>query len=142
MYSFPCLLLLCRSASLLSWLALVQVRSRFPTVIHFEDYTASEHMQIAELMVEKQDLKLTPGAKEVLKQRFKTMTQPATNIKGNGSIRGRQGGGNGRAVRNMVEKAMRNQAVRLAQFKNTIHKDQLRDLVASDFEVSACAPRC
>jgi stage V sporulation protein K len=102
-------------------------------VIHFEDYSPDELMQIAESMIEKQSLKITKEAKGVLQKQFNQMQTDKNRP--DQSVRGGAGGGNGRAVRNMVEKATRAQAVRLAQFKQTLQHDQLRDLVASDFEV-------
>jgi hypothetical protein len=41
--------------------------------------------------------------------------------------------GNGRAVRNMVEHAMRNQALRLAEDEATLRPAELSVLVESDF---------
>ncbi|KAH8050540.1 ATP binding protein [Aureococcus anophagefferens] len=38
------------------------VKSRFPTVIHFEDYDAAELLAIARSMLEKQELRLSAGA--------------------------------------------------------------------------------
>jgi stage V sporulation protein K len=106
-------------------------------VIHFEDYSPKELMQIAESMIDKQSLKITGDAKHVLQTQFDRMQEDKG--KPGASVRGGVGGGNGRAVRNIVEKATRAQAVRLAQFKQTLQHDQLRDLVASDFEVSTAS---
>jgi hypothetical protein len=41
--------------------------------------------------------------------------------------------GNGRAVRNMVEQAMRSQALRLSDDKATLRPSELSVLTASDF---------
>lgn len=79
------------------------VRSRFPTTIHFDDYTVSELMQIAQKDLKKQSLCLAPDAKKALEERFEHLV----------ALPGRENG-NGRAVRNIIESAVRAQSVRLA----------------------------
>lgn len=78
------------------------LRSRFPITITFEDYSIEQLVEIAELMVERREYKLTKGSKAKL---FNIL-----------SIRRRRDGnhsGNARLVRNLIEKAIRKQAVRL-----------------------------
>ncbi len=98
------------------------VRSRFPTAILFEDYNVSELLQIAHSFLGKQHLRLTDEAEELLTKKFAAML--ATKDKQNG---------NGRAVRNMVEQAMRSQALRLAEDKATMRPSELSLLSAADF---------
>ena len=100
------------------------VRSRFPSTIHFDDYKVDELTQIALKMLEKQSLLLSEEARDAMHTRFTDLA----------SLEGRHNG-NGRAVRNIIERAVRSQAVRLSQVKKgTIRGDQLRLLEAGDFE--------
>jgi len=75
------------------------LRSRFPTTIYFEDYSAEELMQIGVQLIKKQRLVLTEGA-------HTAMREQCSSIAGKGSALA----GNGRAVRNIVEAATRRQA--------------------------------
>merc|ERR1712100_646965 len=98
------------------------VRSRFPTTIHFEDYTVDELMEIASALLKKQALELSPEARSTLRSRCEELA----------SVNGRENG-NGRAVRNMIEGSVRAQAVRLASLlKDSIKGDQLQRLEAED----------
>mmetsp|Transcript_1415 Transcript_1415/g.4096 ORF Transcript_1415/g.4096 Transcript_1415/m.4096 type:complete len:219 (+) Transcript_1415:575-1231(+) len=79
------------------------VRSRFPTVIHFEDYDAEELMAIAEGLLAQRDLVLAPAARTTLAELLAALSEePGLEH------------GNGRAVRNTLELAARRQAVRIA----------------------------
>jgi AAA+ superfamily predicted ATPase len=98
------------------------VRSRFPTVINFEDYTREELMAIAVGIVKKTGLNLTDGAKECLMVNFQAMMDS------------KERNGNGRTVRNIIERAMRAQAVRLGQTHKTLKAGELCDLIADDFD--------
>ena len=46
------------------------MESRFPTTLHFADYTAAELMSIAERVLEPQKMKLEEGAHELLLSHF------------------------------------------------------------------------
>lgn len=77
------------------------LRSRFPIHIHFPDYTLDELVQIGELMMSKRQYELTPQAKTAFRRMLLNMNliHPYS--------------GNARMVRNIVEKTIRQQAVRL-----------------------------
>lgn len=78
------------------------LRSRFPINITFEDYTIEQLVQIAELMVERREYKFSKSSKAKL---FNLL-----------ALKRRRDGdhsGNARLVRNLIEKAIRKQAVRL-----------------------------
>jgi SpoVK/Ycf46/Vps4 family AAA+-type ATPase len=98
------------------------VRSRFPTVIDFADYTSDELMSIAGTMLEKDGFRLSSGASEVLRQMVDTTT-----------ARAGKDNGNGREVRNMLEAARRKQALRLLEVKGKKTEEQLCSLEAEDF---------
>lgn len=104
-------------------------RSRFPTVIDFDDYTEAELMEITESMLRKEMMSLTTEAREVLQMKFEAMAR----------LHSRQNG-NGRAVRNTLEAAKRRQALRLVQWRNTgrlPQKEEMSKLAAADFRDDA-----
>ncbi|MGI5838300.1 MAG: AAA family ATPase [bacterium] len=98
------------------------LRSRFPIHIDFPDYSGSELLAIADLMVQKRQYKLSAAAKEAITSRL-------TN-NGAGSA---ANFGNARVVRNLVEKAIRRQAVRLVR-KKYVTRDELMLLEREDIE--------
>ena len=100
------------------------VKSRFPTVIHFEDYDAPELMSIAKSMLDHQELKLSKDAEHELAKLLAALAK-------------REGvdNGNGRAVRNLIEMAARKQAVRIAQKRHTLDIADLQTLNDADFAV-------
>ncbi len=77
------------------------LRSRFPTVIHFSDYTPSEKLEIARIEVRRHKMTLAPEAEDALLRYFQHPAKPGEE-------------GNGREVRNAIEAAVRRQAMRLA----------------------------
>ncbi len=78
------------------------LHSRFPLVFHFPDYTVPELMEIAERILKEKQYELSAQAKGKLKDHL--MYEKATN---------RTTFSNGRYVRNVIEKAIRTQAMRL-----------------------------
>jgi stage V sporulation protein K len=97
------------------------LRSRFPTQITFPDYSVDEMMAIAEKM---------------LLQDVLVMDAPGTN-RLLGILEGVAASGshsNGRTVRNVVEQAKRNQATRLSMRQDRKSKEDLCQLVESDFD--------
>ncbi|WP_258276701.1 AAA family ATPase [Paenibacillus sp. SC116] len=76
--------------------------SRFPIQIDFPDYQVDQLIQIAESISKEQDYVLMPQALEQLKEMIITEKIQSSHIFSNA-----------RYVRNVMEKAMRNQAVRL-----------------------------
>lgn len=89
------------------------LRSRFPIVMEFNDYIIQELIQIAVLMAEKRDYKFTKEALEKLENELKK----AQNHKHYDKM------GNARMVRNILEKALRRQALRLVRQRNISRED-------------------
>jgi len=103
------------------------VRSRFPTVIDFADYSADELMDIGGKMLAKDGYRLSDEAQAVLRGMVEAT-----------SARGGKDNGNGREVRNMLEAARRKQALRLLDVEGLGEggkktADQLCSLEADDF---------
>lgn len=98
------------------------LKSRFCTTIEFPDYTADELMEITEGMLAEEMLRLSPEAKEAILTIFTCMA----------SIHDRENG-NGRAVRNLLERAKRSQALRLMQKEGRKTKEELSSLEVEDF---------
>jgi len=78
------------------------LRSRFPIHISFPDYSVNELLQIADLMLKVRQYELSSSAKESLRKILELRTG-----------RGHEHSGNARLVRNLIEKTIRRQAVRL-----------------------------
>ncbi len=98
------------------------IRSRFPIIINFPDYSVRELVDIAKMMLKERDYQLTGKAKDVL----------AELLGGMGANRSRLPG-NARTVRNLIEKAIRKQALRLAG-EAEIGRRQLIYITARDIE--------
>ncbi|MBI2914459.1 MAG: AAA family ATPase [Firmicutes bacterium] len=100
------------------------LRSRFPIHIEFPDYATEELLQIADLMLYERQYQLSTGAR----LRLRTMLE---RKRAENSFTF----GNARLVRNLVEKAIRCQAVRLVARKDAdrdelilIREEDVRDL--------------
>ncbi len=98
------------------------LRSRFPIHIDFVDYTLDELLQIAELFVAERQYKLSPGAKTKL---LRILQKKVSDSEGNF--------GNARLVRNLLEKAIRQQAVRLVSLTRPT-REELMLITAQDLE--------
>lgn len=99
------------------------LKSRFNKFIGFEDYSSDELHQILLKMCNDGQYEISEGAIERVKQLMKKLTEN----KGENFA-------NGRAVRNIFEKTIANQANRLARKKdNTV--EELSTLEVSDFNV-------
>ena len=96
------------------------LRSRFPIHLTFPDYTEKELFQIAKLMIEQRQYQLSEAAESMLADVIRNSTQT-----------GHPFGGNARFVRNLAEKAIRMQALRLVKYK-TLTREQLIVLEACD----------
>ncbi|MGD9677218.1 MAG: AAA family ATPase [Vulcanibacillus sp.] len=97
--------------------------SRFPIQLHFDDYSLTELMNISNVMLGDREYILSPSAKLKLKQIILEEKQnPLFNFS------------NARLVRNLIEKSIRNQAVRLLN-DNIISssKQELMTLQPEDF---------
>ena len=78
------------------------IHSRFPIQLQFEDYSVEQLLEIAEVMVKERDYLLSSAAKQRIKQYiYEEINNPLRSFS------------NARLIRNWIEKAVRNQAVRL-----------------------------
>ncbi len=91
------------------------LKSRFPTTIGFDDYAADELMAIADGMMRDEALELDADARAALMGVFKRMA----------AVHDRENG-NGRAVRNLLERAKREQALRLMGVPGRKTKEEAR----------------
>jgi len=98
------------------------LKSRFATTIDFPDYTADELMCIAEKMLGDDLFVLSDGAHEALMTIFVCMA----------TVHDRENG-NGRAVRNLLERAKRAQAFRLMELGGKRTREELTLLTEEDF---------
>lgn len=104
------------------------LRSRFPMHIDFPDYTTNELLAIAEFMCARRQYRLSPGARRRLGQGLEEGARTAVD-------------GNARHVRNVLERAMRRQALRLVS-RRRVTKDELMTLQGSDIgDVATDFPR-
>ncbi len=97
------------------------LRSRFPIHINFPDYTINELMGIAKLMLDQRQYSLTDEAKEQLRISIqeRAMRHPHS--------------GNARMVRNLIERAIRLQAVRLVNSNSSsFSREELITITAED----------
>jgi SpoVK/Ycf46/Vps4 family AAA+-type ATPase len=81
------------------------LRSRFPTIITFPDYTPHELLQISRLIFKAKGYSISTDSEAVLLQRFFKSKQT-------------ENAGNGRMARNLCELAIRNHAVRASLINN------------------------
>ncbi|MFD1357630.1 stage V sporulation protein K [Fictibacillus halophilus] len=99
--------------------------SRFPVVISFPDYSVDELMEISKRMLTEREYVLTRDCEWKLKTHIERVRNS-----GNGSF------SNGRYIRNMIEKAVRRQSVRLLndarQDKKALMTIQSDDLVLEE----------
>lgn len=98
------------------------LRSRFPITIDFPDYTAEELLAIGEGMWRQRDYSLTLDGKATLRQIVQGARWQA----------GREEG-NARAMRNLVERSLRCQALRLMG-QGTLNREQLMAITRADLE--------
>lgn len=99
------------------------LRSRIAYHIPFEDYSAGELYEIAQLTAEQKGMKLAGDAREKLLPVFE-------------NVAGLEDFGNGRYVRNLIEKARMKQAARLVKLPfDTVTEEDVATLRAEDFDV-------
>ena len=96
------------------------LRSRFPIHLDFPDYTLDELLEIAEQIISKRQYKLSLEGKKALSL---LLASKADKIEGKM--------GNARMVRNLMERAIRRQAVRLVN-KGEITREELMIITAED----------
>ena len=99
------------------------LRSRIAFHVPFADYNPDELVEIAELMSSKKDIVLSDDAKEKMHGLFETVSlQPDF--------------GNGRFVRNLLEKARMAQATRLLSMDlDAVTETDVRTITADDIEI-------
>ncbi|HEY8448921.1 MAG TPA: AAA family ATPase [Bacillota bacterium] len=99
------------------------LRSRFPIHMEFADYTCDELVAIADRMFEQRQYRLTEAARERLRAILAGQVEQArTRL------------GNARTVRNLVERAIRRQAVRLVAAKRKPTREDLMLITEADLE--------
>ncbi|TGE31257.1 AAA family ATPase [Desulfosporosinus sp. Sb-LF] len=98
------------------------LRSRFPIHIDFPDYTLDELLSIGNSMLKSRQYELTPEGMEALRSHLQSLlnSQPYA--------------GNARLVRNLVEKTVRRQAVRLFQ-KSSSSREELIQILPVDINL-------
>jgi len=102
------------------------LKSRFPTTIHFPDYSTDELVAIFAAMCRTASYEPTPAALELVRRRLEADPR-------------QQGFGNARTVRNLFEAALGRQASRIVDMTEagtTPTDDQLSTLEPSDLEAS------
>lgn len=98
------------------------LRSRFPIHISFPDYSNDELLAIADLMLQQRQYFLSNGAREEF--RFVIEKEHKRH----------EHSGNARLVRNIIERAIRRQAVRLLQKNCELSRDDLMVIKKEDLE--------
>ncbi len=101
------------------------LHSRFPIIIHFPDYTAEQLMEIGYKMLKEREYTLSREAEKKLRDHLYW-------IKTTADIRGYS---NGRYIRNIIEKAIRAQSLRLLM-QNNYDKYELTMLRSVDLPFS------
>jgi hypothetical protein len=97
------------------------LRSRFNTYVEFQNFTAPQLMDILNRLVEANQYNLTSEAQKKLLQIFETHLKKID-----------RSFGNGRHVRNLFERMLRNQAMRLSEKGDNITREQLMELTDGD----------
>lgn len=98
------------------------LRSRFPFILNFDDYTVSELMEIAKLMLAEREYRLTKEAEWELRNHLNTI-----------KFQNRINFSNARYVRNLIEHAIRMQSIRIVT-ENAFHPDSLMEIKAEDIK--------
>ncbi|WP_396127695.1 AAA family ATPase [Dethiobacter alkaliphilus] len=96
------------------------LRSRFPIHLNFPDYSCNELLDIALMMVKERQYQLTAGALDYLRRHLQEQIDKNT---ANFS--------NARLVRNLIERAIRRQALRLVD-KRIYGRDELMQIMRED----------
>ncbi len=94
------------------------LKSRFPNLVHFEDYTVDEMYEIAKVTVLSKGYRLNGNCEEGLRHLFEKH-----------QIKGKNDSGNGRLVRNLIESAILNQSQRIVNDSTA----DMEELIDSDF---------
>ncbi|HET7521829.1 MAG TPA: stage V sporulation protein K [Bacillales bacterium] len=97
--------------------------SRFPIMVSFPDYKVGELVQISKKMIAEREYVLTEPAEKKIRQHLQAVKSQQVAFS------------NGRYVRNLVEKAIRNQSVRLLREGNH-ERERLMTLQEEDFQLA------
>ncbi|MGG3738941.1 stage V sporulation protein K [Aeribacillus pallidus] len=97
------------------------LQSRFPLVFHFPDYNIDQLMEIGRRMLTEKEYVFSPDAERKLREHLALMKSTSNPINFS----------NGRYIRNIIEKAIRVQAMRLL-LDQTYHKNELMTIKSSD----------
>ena len=100
------------------------LRSRFPFIVEFPDYTPKDMLEIMLLNAKQRDYVIDFAAHEGLLELFEKKQIP-----------GRNDSGNGRLVRNLIEEAIRKQSVRISESIDKENETSLNLLTSSDFGI-------
>ncbi len=100
------------------------LNSRFDRIWNFQDYTVDELVGIAELMFNKENLKMNDSAEAILIEKLAEMkATEGTSF------------GNARSVRRIVDEVKKNQLLRMAESESeTINPEEIETVKAIDFE--------
>jgi len=102
------------------------LRSRFPKVIHFPDYTTDELLAIMDTLGDKGGYRFDPGARDAARAWLDSIVRD-------------KGFGNGRTVRNLFEHAVSTQAMRLGPVESPTDAE-LTTLLPEDFPAPGQGP--
>lgn len=87
--------------------------SRFPIVVNFPDYSTEELLEISEKMLKDKQYKWSVNAKELIHYHLKVINESGNKFQFS----------NARYVRNILEKAIRAQSIRLLTYRNPDRND-------------------
>lgn len=99
--------------------------SRFPIVIEFPDYTVDQLLEIARRMVEEREYRFSKEAEWKLKEHVKELQQ-------NWNMHTFS---NARYIRNIIEKSVRAQAMRLL-VEDALDREALMTIISQDLDIS------
>jgi len=104
------------------------IKSRFASVVEFEDYTPDELLEIFDASIRKQGFEVDDACRAMVRQLFEKKQLP-----------GRKDNGNARLVRHVIEDAIRKQSARLAERMagGLVTEEEIKRLVPEDFGLSA-----
>jgi len=103
------------------------LQSRFPFIMEFQDYSVQELLEIGKKMYDEREYLLSKDAEYVLQNHLhhlKYSNKLSTVFS------------NGRYIRNIIEKSIRKQAVRLL-LKDSFEKKALLTIEADDLEIES-----
>ncbi|WP_246031615.1 AAA family ATPase [Salibacterium salarium] len=97
--------------------------SRFPNTLNFQNFTGSDMLELSKQMLKEKDYQAASALINKLNNHFQTLKYPHTSH-------------NGRYVRNLVERMIRQHALRVLQQGEQLDKKRLMTLEASDLLIN------